>query len=313
MITPVDFYPNFSPTPAQWAQLKEAVYKGHGHRQFYMSMNGLLSAKSVKLATLTSGSEILAFLFYSDRAWNCGDSRFTGRSLGLITTLAEHQGKGFARKLVNAITDFSSEGDINFLYLQGIPNFYSRFGFHGFSPKRKFIFNPSVFAYKNTKVFPLEWKYHHRVKQVYQEYSRYIGGYVERSEGEWGDLFHSLSSTFLFYQPRVITDFDGSFVGYFCVSPTDPTQIRECAFLPTEENAFFACSAIANYVQELGASHMEIYSPVSSPLYGLSFNMINSDFICYLRPSSSNMVKWLFGPKLPASILESFIFQGDNL
>lgn len=312
MTTQPEFNPDFSPTPAQWAQLKAAVDKGHVHRQFYMSLNGLLSARSVKLATLVFGSEILAFLFYADRAWFFRDTQFTGRSLGLITTVEAHQGSGFAKGLVNTITDLALEKDIDFLYLQGIPNFYSKFGFHGFAPKRKFVFDPSVFTFRNCEVFLLSTLYHDRVKQVYKDYSRFIGSYIERSEEQWSDLFYSLSSTFLFYQPRVITLTDGRFIGYFCISPTDPTQVREFAFVPSEENAFYACSAIASYVRELGASRLEVFSPANGPVYSLCLNKIDSDFICYFRSSSSNMVKWLSGSKVPKPILESFILQGDN-
>jgi hypothetical protein len=308
-----EFYPDFSPTPAQWLQLKAAVDKGHVHRQFHMSLNGLHSARSVKLAALVFGSEVLAFLFYADRVWLYRDRRFTGRSLGLVTTLEAHQGLGFAKILVNKITDFAIEKNIDFLYLQGIPNFYSKFGFHGFAPKRKFVFDPTVFTYKSCKVSLLSTLNHDHVKQVYKDYSRFVGSYIERSGGEWIDLFYSLSSTFLFYQPRVITGADGRFIGYFCVSPTDQTQVREFAFVPSEENAFYACSAVANYVRELGASRLEIFSPANGPVYSLCFNTVGSDFICYFRPSSSNMIKWLSGSKVPRPMLESFIFQGDNL
>jgi GNAT superfamily N-acetyltransferase len=311
--TQVEFCPDFSPTVAQWAQLKAAVDTGHVHRPFYMSMNGLLSARSVKLAALVFASEILAFLFYADRAWCYRDNRYTGRSLGLITTVEAHQGSGFAKRLVYEIAEFALEKDIDFLYLQGIPNFYSKFGFHGFAPKRKFVFDPSVFKYKNCKVFLLSTLYHDRVKQVYKDYSRSIGSYIERSEEEWRDLFYCLSSTFLFYQPRVITLADGRFIGYFCISPTDPTQVREFAFIPSEENAFYACSAVANFVRERGASRLEIFSPANGSIYSLCFNKIDSDFICYFRSSSSNMIKWLSGPKSPKPFEDTFIFQGDNL
>lgn len=312
MTTLPDFYPDFSPTPAQWVQLKGAVDKGHIHRQFHMSLNGLLSARSVKLAALTFGPELLAFLFYSDRTWLYSNRQFTGRSLGLVTTVEAHQGSGFAKRIVNKITDFALEKGIDFLYLQGIPNLYSKFGFHGFAPKRKFVFDPAVFTYKSCKVSILSSLYHDDVKQVYRDYSRAIGSYIERSEKEWIDLFHSLSSTFLFYQPRVITGADGRLIGYFCVSPTEPTQVREFAFVPSEENALYACSAVANYVRELGASRLEIFSPANGPVYSLCVNQIDSDFICYFRSSSSNMVKWLSGSTVPKPILESFILQGDN-
>lgn len=309
-----EFYPDFSPAPAQWEELKAAVGKGHLNRQFYMSMNGLLSAKSVKLAVLASGSEILAFSFYADRSWFSRDGgRFTGRSLGLITTLEAHQGSGFAKKLIYEIMDLALEENIHFLYLQGIPNFYSKFGFHGFAPKRKFVFNLSLFTEQDCKVSLLSPSYYESVKRVYQAYSRSIGNLIVRSEKDWFDLFHSLSFTFLFYKPYVITDSDGRFIGYFSLSPTDPTQVREFAFEPTQENAFLACSALAVYVRNFGASRLEVFSPATGPVYSLCSDRIDSDFICYIRPSSSNMIKWLSGQRVPRSILESFIFQGDNL
>lgn len=313
MINQPEFFSDFSPTPLQWTQLKAAVDEGHINRQFYLSMNGLLAANSIKLAALVSGSEILAFAFYADKKWMCEERTLTGRSLGLITTLKSHRRKGFSRKLIHSITEVSVENDIQFLYLQGIPNFYSKFGFHGFSPKRKFVFNLSTFKPRDCKVAPLVSLYREKVKQIYDDYCSAIGGYVRRSEAEWNDFFLSLSSTFLFYHPRVILDSDGRLIGYFCVSPTDPTQVKELAFIPTKEDALLACSALATYVQKLGAPRLEIYAPASGPIYSLCFTSIESDFICYLRPSSSNMMKKLSCKNLPKSFFEAFILQGDNL
>ena len=307
------FIPELRPTPLQWAQLKKAVSEGHKDRQFYMSLNGLLSAKSVKIVALVSDLEIISFAFYSFRNWVFNGNFYKSWSLGLVTTRQIYRGRGFSRKLIGNVIEAAIREKLDFLYLQGIPNFYLRFGFHGFAPKRKFIFDTTVFKEMKSRIIDINPNFHDQVKRIYRSYSHSIGSHVERSEEQWDDLYHSLSSTFLFYRPSLILNDNNDAIGYFCVSPTNPTQIREVAFLPNQKDVFWGCSALAKHIQRLGTTKMEIYAPNIGPIYEMCSSLVEGDFLCYLRPSSSNMVKQLSGRNLPRPLLESFILQGDNL
>ena len=313
MARDINFFPDLTPTPVQWEQLKKAVIEGHEARQFYLSMNGLLSAKSVKLAALVAASNISAFVFYSQRKWGFQGSSFTSWSLGLFTTVKAYRGEGFSRKLIENITEAAIKSKVDFLYLQGIPSFYSKFGFSGFAPKSKFIFKTSSFLKSNVRVVPINRGHHEQVKQLYEDYSRSIGNFIIRSSENWRDFFLSLSSTFLFYRPLVILDHSNRVIGYFCVSPTNPAQIREVVFRLNHNEVLFSCSALAAYVSKVGASHLEIYAPARGPIYELCLKSIEADFVCLFRPSSSNMIKQISRSTIPQPVRESFIFQGDNL
>jgi GNAT superfamily N-acetyltransferase len=309
----VEFHSNLNPTPRQWGQLKAAVEEGHQEREFYLSMNGLLTSKTVGLAALTLNSNILAFAFYSDRQWVYEKNFFWGRSLGLISTVGEYRGKGYARKLMDFMADLATEKRVDFLYLQGIRDFYNQFNFRGFAPKRKFIFDLNLFSGRSFSLEQVTVKHYGQIKKIYETYASAFGCFVSRSEEQWADFFGSLSSTFLFHKPIVILNGKSRCVGYFCTSPTDPTQIKEVAFEPDQENALLVLTALSKYTKNLGSSNLEIYAPAHGSLYEMCLNGIESEFVCYFRPSSSNMIRQLCERKLPQPLLESFIFQGDNL
>ena len=313
MVRDLNFFPDLTPTPVQWEQLKRAVIEGHEARQFYISMNGLLSAKGVKLAALVAASNIIAFVFYSQRKWGFEGDSYTSWSLGLFTTAKAYRGQGFSRKLIENITKEAIKSKVDFFYLQGIPGFYSKFGFSGFAPKCKFTFKISSFIKSDSRIAPLNRGYQEQVKQLYTDYSHSVGNYVIRSNENWRDFFFSLSSTFLFYRPSVILDHSNRVIAYFCVSPTNPAQIKEVVFHPNHEKVLFSCSALATYVSKLGASHLEIYAPARGPLNELCLKSIEADFVCLFRPSSSNMIKQVSRLTIPQPVRESFIFQGDNL
>ena len=280
---------------------------------FYLSLTGLMASKTVKMAVVTVDGNIASFCFYSKRAFDFNLMSRYGFSIGLVTTLEKFRGKGFATELIEKISILASECKVSFVYLQGIPYFYSKLGFQTFAPKSRFVFDPERLRETGCQIVKLS---EHRLSDVARlnlSYSDSIRSLVKRSEEDWLDLFRSIANTFLFFRPRGILCPEGKLVGYFCTSPNNPRELREFVVSQDRCSALIALTAAASYLRSLNGSKLEIFSPNLGPLLDLSRSTIEADFICHYRPFSSNLYRVICSDFPESELRNSFVLQGDNL
>lgn len=309
------FYADFKPTNQEKYIIQSIIETSHLEKIFHLSLKALFNAATVKLAVIIKEGHIASFCFYSERSWQSSLGMITGISVGLVTTNLHFRRKGLAQKLLNNLTNLSLKQNYSFVYLQGIPEFYSKFGFIGFSPKSKVVLDAENFKKYNCTIRPLSKIDYSSVKSIFESYALSIGVRVHRTDREWADLFGPLSETFLFYHPMIILDQNGEIIGYFCTTPGNPMVIREVVLQPRTESTLAALGTLAEYVKTQGQRFFEIFTPARGVLFDLCVNNIGADFICFYRPRSSNMVKFSsFELVREWSIFNrSFILQGDNL
>ncbi len=233
--------------------------------------------------------------------------------MGVVTTVPEFRRMGLATSLLTSLQYLAEDMGAAFIYLQGIPEFYNRLGYQGFASKSKFIFNVGQFKKRQGKLREMTTADIKNISEIFESYTVATSGGCDRSKADWSDLIGSLSSTFLFYKPQVILDIDNSIIGYFCSSPNDIGIIREFVSTDNPDLALKALSIVAEYFAGRGYQQFEIFSPDEGPISALAREILGADFIRYLRPRSSNMVKFFLKPEYLENLRYAFIYQGDNL
>jgi predicted acetyltransferase len=247
------------------------------------------------------------------RGFSVGVHKYTGLSVGMVTTVPHMQRKGCGRRLMESIEEHARNENIDFIYLAGIPGFYEKLGYTGFAPKSKIIFRREDLGIGRGSVISAADKDRDVIKDMYYTYREHASGYSLRSEACWTDLFENLSESFLFFKPMVVLDNDLKPLAYFCSTPGKEGLIREFVTWPDTSCAVKALEIIAtnkNYLKEGG---LEIFAPAHGPLWLAAAHVIGGDYRCYLRPKSSNMIKWLSNRKRPEELESAFILQGDLL
>lgn len=307
------FHPDINLDYSSLKWLEEAVRQAHASKSIYMSVQGFAEAASIKLCGVFIGDNLASFAWYMLRNSCIENDSYLGLSIGLVTTLPEYRRQGLASLLLKCLEDHARSLNCDYLYLAGIPNFYHRLGFTGFAPKSKFLFPTSKLPLAGGRIIEAAPNHLSFIASLYDKCRDASNGLSTRSSDLWSDLLGPLSSTFLFFRPRLILNKDDDVIAYFCTSPGDPSLIRE--FIPSLEpgSVETALGVIAKVPDFSAAATIEVFAPFRGPVLLEAYRNLEADFCCFLRPRSSNMVKWLSGSALCYANPSIFIYQGDNL
>jgi GNAT superfamily N-acetyltransferase len=307
------FYNDINLSNDELAELKKIVRISHSAPWISQSIDGLHTSQTAKLCGVYANDSLASFAWYMQRTWIDNGISFTGLSIGVVTTAPSHRKRGYAKQLISKIEELARQRDIDFLYLAGIPGFYGKYGFKGFAPKSKLIFNKSDLPKGKGTISHLSKEQLKIIPKMHSAYSSIISLCSVRSIGEWEDLFGPLSSTFLFNQPKVVLNEDDCPIAYFCNTPSNGSMIREFVPLLDSASVIAALAIIANSPEHSNEEKLEIFAPAYGPIWDAATNSIGADFLCFLRPKASNMIKWISTSKSINEFSCGFILQGDML
>ena len=307
------FWPKLTLSDQDRKIIVQTIKQDHAFRGIYPSFPGFFASETSSACGIRLDNEIVSFAWRMPRNWRIKKINYHGISIGLVTTIKKFRGQGHAARLMSEIEKDAKKHDVDFLYLQGIEQFYAKMGYVGFASKSKIIFKRKNFEESSPLVRKLQLRDTNRIKNLFQNYVRSDKGYVRRSGAMWRDLIGPLAQTFLFYNPHVICDSKKTIIGYFCCSPEDKSVIREFACKPSLEAVKKCLTAICHQKQIKKQEHFEIFAPFHGVVAEFASVRTGADFVSFIRPRSSNMIK-ILNPKIKfENIQKTFVFQGDNI
>lgn len=295
------------------ADIKAVVDSSHAAPWISASVDGLQASQTSKLCGVYENDFLASFAWYMQRNWIINDESYAGLSIGLVTTVPSRRNRGHAKALIKGIEDQARQNKIDFLYLAGIPGFYDRLGFTGFAPKSKLVFSKANLPKTAGKILPFEKEHFTLIPKIYAAYATEFSSCSIRKAREWEDLLGPLSSTFLFNQPKIIFNDNDVPICYFCTTPRDTTTIREFIPLIDSDSVITSLSLIAHSSQFYRQKSIEIFAPANGPVWNVAANSVGADFLCFLRPRASNMIKWISSTKELNNFHCNFLLQGDIL
>jgi len=312
----IEFRPSINPTYLEQEIISLSMGSHNNSNYLYPSVQGLLNSKSIDVAALYENNELRSFAMIMERTWKVKQAELTAFSIGLVTTLLEYRSMGFASRLINELSEYCRDcRGASFIYLQGINGFYTQLGFSGFAHKSKYIFELGALRERKAKAKKAGMEDLSTVSNIYKQYARLLEAHSERDILLWRDLLGSLNKTFLFYEPLLVYDQDDKVCGYFCTSPESGHTIRE--FVPAlgEDCVDVMLSYIKTMNEFSGENYLEIFSYYSfnNPVFNTASRSYGADFCAYIRPNSSNMIKWLRPEFKQDPNAFDFLFQADNL
>jgi hypothetical protein len=307
------FSPDLRPSMCQVQEIEGIVRARHASQIFHNAALEFSKSNSIRFCCLLNAEVIISFAYYFIRKATVSGEKLVGISLGIVTTSEAFSGKGYARRLLCELEKYGLQHNWNFIYLQGIPDFYYNLGYRAFAPKSKFIVDLKHCSDNRGSIRDATQADLNLLKALYESYGKTCGSFVNRADEDWIDLLGPLAKSFLFYRPSLVFDAPGRAVGYFASTPNEPECVRELVFWPNLQSAKSMLEVMSKLPAFANKSKLEIFAPLSSPLRNIAETSFSADFICYYRPYSSNMIKWLGNTLVNNKLFDRFIFQGDNL
>jgi predicted N-acetyltransferase YhbS len=188
-------------------------------------------------------------------------------TIGPLAVHPKFQNLGLGALLMEGIDTLATESKVSLSYLQGIPDFYSGFGYHPVLSRSKVVIQATeIFPQASVKVRRASKKDMPAIAGLFELNAQLFSCASVRTSADWDWLSRYGVSTYYFYQPTVIVA-DDRVVGYFCADAADPARIREACYGTTSADIRVFLSGLKDYATRSRVSHLELMTPQGSPLH----------------------------------------------
>lgn len=225
-------------------------------------------------------------------------SMLGGQPTPLLTVgpLAIHprfQGLGLGRELMSGLDILALTVGARGLYLQGIPDFYGRFGYFPVLARSKAVVPVSALpSVPGVSRRPMARQDRTAMAELF-EIQRSLNSFASsRTVHDWQWLTVHAVETYYFYQPQVV-ELRGRIVGYFTSDPELPGRIREAIVEQTVECAAAFLAAVAQHASGALIDEVEIMMPPDSLLHEYLSRYASGQFTQYFHHDGGQVLRIL--------------------
>ncbi len=225
-------------------------------------------------------------------------------TVGPVAVDPAFQGRGVGRLLMGGVDELARSLPVEATYLQGIPNFYHRFGYVPMLSKSKCrIELKSVGDYPGrVNIRPALFSDIPAISAIYSQLTRGLSGAACRDHRDWRWLLGPAARSWYFQNPQIV-EVNGEVVGYFCVDRCAPERVREAVYRVDEASIFAFIFGLKTHLRVSGISHAELMTWRSSPLYQKILFRMTSQFVESSSASGGQLIKL----RAPAAIVQSIL------
>ena len=191
-------------------------FPGQRHADDLSKLLGNSTSNEIFIIDHVQDNNLLGFLlikFISIHFW--GKSIKAG-TIGFVSIKKDKQKAGLGASLLAASENFAATRSCFILYLQGIKNYYSKFGFIPQFGKSKITFQTEYeFQDKNVLLRNAEIADMAKLANIYKKNAANTNCAAARTIEDWNWLLQSARNTMFFDNPTMVL-VDDIPIGYFC-------------------------------------------------------------------------------------------------
>ena len=212
-------------------------------------------------------------------------------TIGLVSVKKDEQKQGLGASLLAASENFAATRSCFILYLQGIKNYYSKFGFIPQFGKSKIIFQTEYevqdqnVMLRNAEITDLD-----NLATLFKENAAKVNCAAARTTEDWNWLLQSARNTMFFDNPTIVL-LDDIPIGYFCWDRFEPNRVREACSQNDVKGSSSFVRGLINFSKQNGLKNLDIMCPQGSLLYHTLTTEYNCDFTQYFRADAMQLIK----------------------
>ncbi len=189
---------------------------------------------------------VVSTVVIAPRMIRFGSVEVPAMTVGPVATHDKYRKRNLASVAMEDANRYMREHGVLVAYLQGIPNFYYRFGYYPFLVRCSAKFKrekarkealPGRFRGMTTKDLP-------KVRSLYQMVNAGRTGSAVRDDAVWNWLLRRGTKTWLFHAPKVILDGRSRLCGYVTFSGWDEPHVSEIVVKQDEASCRAALGAL---------------------------------------------------------------------
>ena len=208
-------------------KIAEECFPGQRHFEDLSKLLSNSESNKIFIVDHVQENSLLGFLLIKFVRVHFWGELFNAATIGFVSIKKDRQKRGLGTSLLAASENFAATRSCYILYLQGIRNYYSKFGFIPQFGKSKMTFQTECeLPDENIILRRAEITDLADLASLYNENSNYTNCAAARTTEDWNWLLLSASNTMFFDNPTVALH--GKIpIGYFCWDRFEPSRIRE--------------------------------------------------------------------------------------
>jgi len=247
-----------------------------------------------RLTAVTVGEQkkIYGVAFAKQTTITCRGAELSALTVGAVAVARSQQGRGIGKTILAGLDALAKALSIDVIYLQGIPNFYEKFGYIPFLPRTK-IQIASKSIRKSSLKINIRTATHadkQELAQIYESMTTDVQGAAKRTEADWGWLLGPASRSKYFYSPKIV-EVENEVVGYFCQDRKTLTRVREIGYKQSHEAISSVLAAIKDATSDCDEACIEIMTWFDSPLHRHTTCRHDSSFVELSQRSGGMLIK----------------------
>lgn len=221
-------------------------------------------------------------------------------TLGPVGTHEKHRKRGYSAAAMNDASDYMARSGVLLAYLQGIPNFYCRFGYYPYLAPGRAKFGREA-AKKESLPGKLRKMTRNDIPKVRKIYDATTSARIcaaERDTRVWDWLLRAGTTTWLFMNPKVITEERGRIVGYLNSCTNEALDIRELIVRQDERSCRVALGALVREARGTEIKDIQCRIPWDDALTVFLRQFVGAQFTMDSNPTGGALMKIVDFPAL---------------
>ena len=243
---------------------------------------------------------VVSAVVTAPRAIRFGPVAVPAITIGPVGTHDRHCRKGYAATAMRETNRWAREQGVLVAYLQGIADFYHRFGYYPFAAygTLKFQRREAEKVAAKGRVRKMTRGDLRAVSTLYRRISAARFCSAEREPALWPWLLKTGGNDNLFAEPRVILNEQGAVVGYFTRARRDGLHAPEIVVKPDEAGARVALGALTRLAKQREWKEISLSLPYDDPFCAFARQHVNADYGFNSHPTGGLLMAILDFPEL---------------
>ena len=243
---------------------------------------------------------VVAAVVMGPRQIRFGPVSVPALTIGPVGTHDRYRKRGYAAAAMNDATDYMKENAVLAAYLQGIPDFYFRFGYYPFMAPGNAKFNREE-ARKEMRAGRLRIMTRQDLPAVSKLHTQATAERIcaaDRDPKLWDWLLGPGGKSWLFSGPRVILDARGRPCGYLTLNPKGELRVREIVVKQDEPSCRAALGALVREAKRRETKEITLPLPWNDALAVFLRQYVGAEFKMWSNPTSGALLKIVDFPAL---------------
>ena len=243
---------------------------------------------------------VVSAVTMAPRMMRFGPVGIPAMTIGPVGTHDHYRKRGYSAAAMNDASDYMAREGCMLAYLQGIPDYYYRFGYYPFMAPSHVKFNRDA-ARKQSLPGRLRAMTARDIPVIRKIYGKVTAGRIgpaKRDKAVWGWLLGPGTKTWLFVGPKVILDGDGKECGYLTMDAKGALRIREIVVDPSEKSIRAALGAVTREARRRESREVTLPLPWDDSLAVFVRQCVGAEFTMHSNATGGPVLKIVNLPAL---------------